>query len=149
MLSDRFWCRISGLSKSISKLIENPESGSKAADDPLSATSTGFMILIARRGTSCSLSSDTLDQAHKRRRAAVHDRNLGAVQFDDSVVDAVAGKSSQQMLHRCDMDALAIGKHGRKRGFDAVAPIGPDLGAGIGPAEHDAAIRLRPDAASS
>jgi hypothetical protein len=45
------------------------------------------------------------------------------------------------MLHRGDMNALTVGEHGRERGLDTVAPIGPDLGAGIGSSKHDAAVR--------
>ena len=108
MLSEMFWCRISGLSKSISKLIENPESGSKAADDSVLSHLDRLHDLDRPPRRILRLGPDALDQAHERRRAAVHDGNLGAVQLDDGVVDAVAGKSSHQMLHRGDMDALAI-----------------------------------------
>ena len=47
------------------------------------------------------------DQVDERRRAAVHDRHLGAVQLDDDVVDAEGRERSQQVLDGLDRDGLA------------------------------------------
>ena len=43
----------------------------------------------------------------ERSRAAVHDRDLGAVQFDDDIVDAEGREGSQQVFDGLDRDGLA------------------------------------------
>ena len=84
---------------------------------------------MARAAASCATMPARSISATNGRRAAVHDRHFRPVEFDDGIVDAAAGERRHQVLDRADLDALAVGQHGRERRFDRVAPDRPDLGA--------------------
>ena len=60
---------------------------------------------------------------------AVHDRDFGAVDFDQRIVDAKAAKRSKQMLDRRHGGAVAVAKHRAQRYAGHVPLIGTDLGA--------------------
>ena len=57
-----------------------------------------------------------IDRGNERRRAAVHDRNFGAVDFDDRVVDAHAAQGSEHMLGGRNQRTFAVAEYGRKIG---------------------------------
>ena len=57
-----------------------------------------------------------IDGGDEGRRAAVHDRNFGTVDFDDGVVDAHAAQGSEHMLGGGNQRAFAVAENGRKIG---------------------------------
>jgi hypothetical protein len=50
------------------------------------------------------------------RRAAVHDRNFGTVDFDDGVIDAHAAQGSEHVLGGGNQRAFAVAENGSKVG---------------------------------
>ena len=81
-----------------------------------------------------------LNQVDERRRAAVHDRHFGRVQFDDRVVDAKADERGEQVLDRVDPDGISHQAGGVVDAAD-VADRGRHFQAAeIGPAETDTGI---------
>ena len=52
--------------------------------------------------------TDLFDQRHERLRAAVHHRDLAAVEFDIKVIDATPGKGGHQMFDGAHRDAGII-----------------------------------------
>ena len=59
-----------------------------------------------------------IDGGDEGRRAAVHDRNFGTVDFDDGVVDAHAAQGSEHMFGGGNQRAFAVAENGRKIGGD-------------------------------
>ncbi len=57
-----------------------------------------------------------IDGGDEGRRAAVHDRNFGTVDFDDGVIDAHAAQGSEHMLGGGDQRAFAVAENGSKIG---------------------------------
>ena len=49
------------------------------------------------------------NQVHKRLGTAINDRNFGAVDFDDGIVDAHAAQGSEDMLGGGNQRAVAVG----------------------------------------
>jgi hypothetical protein len=61
--------------------------------------------------------------------AAIHDRNLGAVDLDEDVIDAKAAESRKKVLHRRHGRAIAITEDGTQRDTHHTPLVGGDLGA--------------------
>ena len=59
-----------------------------------------------------------IDRGDESRGAAVHDRNFGAIDFDDGVIDAHAAQRGQHMLGGRDQRAVAVAQNGCKFGGD-------------------------------
>ena len=59
-----------------------------------------------------------IDRGDECRGAAVHDRNFGAIDFDDGVIDAHAAQRSKHMLGGRDQRAVAVAQHGGEFGGD-------------------------------
>ncbi len=57
-----------------------------------------------------------IDGGDEGRRAAVHDRNFGAVDFDGGVVDAHAAQGSEHMLGGGNQRTFAVAENGGKIG---------------------------------
>ena len=57
-----------------------------------------------------------IDGGDEGRRAAVHDRNFGTVDFDDGVVDAHAAQGSEHMFRGGNQRAFTVAENGRKIG---------------------------------
>ena len=81
----------------------------------------GLALLVLRHD------ARRLDHLAKLARAAVGDGRFVRVQFDDGVVDAVAGEGGQDVLHRLDL-GVALGQRGgavRSRKHSRRAPRSP------------------------
>ena len=72
-----------------------------------------------------------IDGGDEGRRAAVHDRNFGAVDFDDGVVDAHAAQGSEHMLGGGNQRAFTVAQNGRKIGGDHGFGDGGNFAVGI------------------
>ena len=59
-----------------------------------------------------------IDRGDEGGRAAVHDRNFGAVDFDDGVVNAHAAQGSEHMFRGGNQRTFAIAENGGKFGRD-------------------------------
>ena len=57
-----------------------------------------------------------IDGGDEGRRAAVHDRNFGTVDFDDGVIDAHAAQGSEHMFGGGNQRAFAVAENGSKIG---------------------------------
>src|SRR5262249_10187723 len=73
------------------------------------------------------LETHRVDGRDKRGRAAVHNRRFGAIDFDDSVVDAKAGEASQYGLGGGYQRPRRIAEHGGEFGGGDRAHVGRDL----------------------
>ena len=88
-----------------------------------------------------------VDEMHERQRAAVDDRNFGAVDVDVEVGDAAGHERGEEMLDRADRDVVAAdgrgvierGGRGLQRRDAQAVEVGAD--------EGDAAARVAPDEA--
>jgi hypothetical protein len=94
--------------------------------------------VAARRGQ--PLDAGFVNQVDERRRAAVHDRHLGRVQFDDDVVDAEADERRQQVLDGVDVDSVARQAGGVVDAADVADIRGHLEAAEIGTAETDTEV---------
>src|SRR5687767_13973132 len=81
---------------------------------------------VAARGIQLD-KADLIDGFDESHRAAVHDRNFGAVDFDDGVVDAEAAQSGEQMLDGGDGSAVAVADDRTKGHAGDVAVIALNL----------------------
>ncbi len=84
------------------------------------------------------------DKEYERRCAAVHDRNLGAFDLDNHVVDETAGQRGKQMLDRRDGDAVLVSECRAEGCFDDVLDESGDFGAVadlIGAEEDNTGVR--------
>ncbi len=78
---------------------------------------------------------------HERPRGAVEDRDLRAVDIDDSVADPASGERGHQVLGRAHLDAGEVHQPGAELGRTHRVPerrhhrVGPGH---VGPAEPDA-----------
>ena len=59
-----------------------------------------------------------IDRGDERRRAAVHDRNFRAVDFDGGVIDAHAAQRGKHVLGGGNQRTFAVAEHRRKFGGD-------------------------------
>ena len=59
-----------------------------------------------------------IDGGDEGRRAAVHDRNFGTVDFDDGVVDAHAAQGSEHMFRGGNQRTFTVPENGCKVGGD-------------------------------
>jgi hypothetical protein len=101
-----------------------------------------------------------LDQVHERRRAAVHDRDLGAVDLDRAVVDAHAAQRGEHVLDRGETRAMRAQRGRQRRVDDPLGTSGQtrlareilaheqDAGAGRGGAQNEVngPAGVKPDA---
>ena len=102
-----------------------------------------------------------VQQDHERRRAAVEDRDLGAVHLDEHVVDAEGQERRQEVLDRADGEAVAQERRRvvlradvREGGGDRDAHVRADEADAVlgrrGPqAQAHRAARVKPDARAS
>ena len=65
-----------------------------------------------------ALAFDTFEKMHERSRTAVHDRHLGAVEFNDGIVDSHSGKGGKQMFGCGDGNQLRYFHFKSYMGFD-------------------------------
>ena len=72
-----------------------------------------------------------IDGGDEGRRAAVHDRNFGTVDFDDGVVDAHAAQGSEHMFRGGNQRAFTIAQNGRKVSGDDGFGDGGNFAIGI------------------
>ena len=89
--------------------------------------------------------ADFVDRLDEARGTAVHDRNFGAVDLDQGVVDAETAQGGEQMFDRCHGGAVAVAKHGAERYAGDVALVGSDLGAfgmAVRKKETDASVTI-------
>ena len=89
-----------------------------------------------------------LDQEHEGRGRAVHDRQLGAADLDQGVVDLAAVERRHQVLDGRDRHAGVVADRGAQAAVDDAAPVGADLGLAaaareVAAAEDDAVIGRR------
>ncbi len=73
---------------------------------------------MKRREADCGHNAGLIDGGDEGRRAAVHDRNFGSVDFDDGVVDAHAAQGGEHMFGGGNQRAFAVAEHGSKIGGD-------------------------------
>ena len=72
-----------------------------------------------------------IDGGDEGSRAAIHDRNFGAVDFDGGVVDAHAAQGSEHMFGGGNQRAFTIAQNGRKVGGDDGFGDGGNFAVGI------------------
>src|SRR5262245_55399106 len=86
-----------------------------------------------------------VDRLDKARGATVHDRNFGAVDLDQSVVDTEPAQRGHQMLDGGNRGAVAVANHGAQGNARDRALIGCDLGlvaVAIGKKETNAGVAV-------
>jgi hypothetical protein len=71
--------------------------------------------------------ADLVDRIDEGRGAAVHDRHFGAVDLDDRIVDAAAGKRRQQVFGGGNRGPVMIAKDGGEFGRGHGAVMGLEL----------------------
>ena len=73
------------------------------------------------------LKTDRVDRRDKRGRAAVHDRRLGTIDFNDGVVDAESRERGQYVLGGGYQRPGGVAQHGGEFGGGDRAHVGRDL----------------------
>ncbi len=73
---------------------------------------------MKRRAADCVDNAGLIDRGDESSRAAVHDRNFRAVDFDRGVIDAHAAQSREHMLGGGDQRTVAVAQHGGEFGCD-------------------------------
>jgi hypothetical protein len=93
------------------------------------------------------LDADLVDRSDKRRGAAVHDRNFGAVHLDHGVVDAERIQGRQHVLsgryRRSRVIAENGGEFGRRHRTEIGRKFAICLAAGAAAQKYDSGVRLR------
>ena len=92
--------------------------------------------------------SGLIDRTDEVGGRTVHDRRLGAIDFDENVVDLQAREGRQKVLDRADARAGSIAEHRAKRSMRHVGALRleqPLATAGqSGSKKHDAGIDVSP-----
>ncbi len=89
--------------------------------------------------------ADLVDCVNKRRRAAVHDRHFGAIDFNQGIVDAEPAQGGENMFGGRAKDARFVAQNGGEFRRSHSTVISADFAlptVRIGPRKHDAGVGI-------
>ena len=98
----------------------------RRSESPI-ATCTGFSTWMKRRGAGLRDNAGLIDRGDESGRAAVHDRNFRAVDFDGGVVDAHAAQGCEHVFGGRNQRTVTVAQHGGEFGRDDGFGDAPEL----------------------